>query len=228
MPFAAIAAGLFGLCLLVSRSRLPPLGAAVAGSAGSSYATLLKQPRFVFGVGSMLLYVGAEIAIGSLMINFLGQREILAIQPQSAAWLTSIYWAGSMTGRFLGWALLKRVSSSRLLALVALGAALLVASAVILSGTPAAVCLLAVGLFNSVMVPILYNLSIADLGPNTGKGAGMLVAALIGGAMIPFMQGAIADRIGLHRSFLLPALCYVAIATYAVCVRRAEQAELVN
>jgi FHS family L-fucose permease-like MFS transporter len=219
-PFVAIAAALLGLCILVYRSHLPPLGKNVASSEGSSYASLLRQPTFVFGTLSMLLYVGAEIAIGSLIINFLSQKDILAISSQSAAWLTSIYWAGSMAGRFLGWILLKRISSSKLLTSVAFSAALLVLVAIISHGTLAAVSLLAVGLFNSVMVPILYNLSIADLGPNTGKGAGMLVAALIGGAVIPFAQGAIADRIGLHHSFILPAICYVAIAMYSVAARR--------
>ncbi len=225
LPFAAIAVGLFGLCIVVSRSRLPPLANTVSSSSGSSYASLLRQPRFVFGVGAMLLYAGAEIAIGSLLINFLGQKEILQMPAHSAAWLTSIYWGGSMTGRLLGWALLKRVSSSKLLALVATAAALLVLGAVLFSGAPAAACLLAVGLANSVMVPILYNLSIADLGPNTGKGAGMLVAALIGGAAIPLAQGAIADRVGLHHSFVLPALCYVPIAIYAIAVQRPHPLE---
>ena len=219
-PFAAIAAGLVGLSILVSRSHLPPLPGPIASAAGSSYASLLRQPRFVFGVASTLLYVGAEIALGSLMINFLGQKDILAISAHKAAWLASIYWGGSMVGRFLGWALLKRISSPKVLAIVSTSAALLVFTAVLGSGWLSATCLLAVGLANSVMVPILYNLAIADLGPNTAKGAGMLVAALIGGAAIPFAQGAIADRIGLHRSFVLPALCYIAIATYAIVVRR--------
>jgi FHS family L-fucose permease-like MFS transporter len=219
-PFAAIAAGLLGLCILVARSRLPPLAGNIASSEGSSYAWLLRQPRFVFGLGAMLLYVGAEIAIGSLLINFLGQRVILSMPASSAAWLTSTYWAGSMVGRLLGWSLLKRLSPSKVLGGVATSATLLVLSAVLLSGWAAAICLLAVGLMNSVMVPILYNLSIADLGPNTGKGAGMLVGALIGGAAIPFAQGALADRIGLHHSFVLPALCYLVIATYAAAVPR--------
>jgi FHS family L-fucose permease-like MFS transporter len=217
LPYLGIALSLALLALVVRRSNLPPVLAPFSSiGPRTRYLDLRHHPRLLFGVLAMVLYVGAEIGISSLLINFLGQHSTLALTPERAAFLATFYGAGAMAGRFLGRLILPRVHPARLLIAAAAAAIALTLTAVFTAGPIAAIALIAVGLANSVMVPILYTTSIAGLGPLTAKGSGLLVAALVGGALIPYAMGALADRVGLHLCFLLPAVSYAAILAYGL------------
>jgi FHS family L-fucose permease-like MFS transporter len=220
-PYLFIAAGLACLAAVVLTVHLPAIQTLppAAGSRRTQYRDFYHHPRAIFGIVTMFLYVGAEIAIGGLMINFLRQPDTSHLSLQRAAFLASLYGGGAMIGRFAGWIVLKSLRPQSALLIAAACAFSLVLTSILSTGDLAAFSLLAVGLCNSVMVPIIFTTAIAGLGPLTEKASGLLVAALVGGALIPLAQGAFADRIGLHRSFLLPALCYFAICGYGVFTR---------
>jgi MFS transporter, FHS family, L-fucose permease len=156
------------------------------------------------------------VAIGSFLVSFLSQPEIGGLTPQAAGKDLSYYWGGAMIGRFFGAAVLTRVDAGRMLAGNALVALLLVATAIMTTGKLAMAALLAVGLFNSIMFPTIFTLAIKNLGRHTAEGAGILCMAIVGGALVPLAQGALADRIGLHPSFAVPALCYLYIIHYGI------------
>ena len=121
-----------------------------------------------------------------------------------------------MVGRFLGAGLLRRFKPGRLLAVFAICAATLVAASMVLGGHTAMWTILAVGLFNSIMFPTIFSLGVAELGPLTGSGSGLLNMAIVGGAILPVIQGGIADRVGLHHAFVLPVMCYLYILFYGL------------
>jgi FHS family L-fucose permease-like MFS transporter len=158
--------------------------------------------------------VGAEVAIGSFLVNYLNLKEIADMPLQAAADYLMYYWGGAMVGRFIGSGLLQKLKPGPVLGLAALVACGLVAVSMLTGGPVAMWTILAVGLFNSIMFPTIFTLAIADLGPLTGEGSGLLIMAIVGGAVIPFLQGAMADAMGLHHAFLLPLVCYLYIAYY--------------
>jgi MFS transporter, FHS family, L-fucose permease len=133
---------------------------------------------------------------------------------EAAAKVVALYWGGAMVGRFVGSAVLQRLKTSTVLGFSAMVAAALVCTSMLSGGYLALVTIILVGFFNSIMFPSIFTLGIAELGPMTGKGSGLLIAAIVGGAIIPFTQAAIADKIGIHHAFILPVLCYAYIAYY--------------
>ena len=161
------------------------------------------------------MYVGAEVSIGSFLVNYFSQPDIGNISEKVAAGLVSFYWGGAMIGRFIGSGLQQKISPNKILGVAALVAAILVAASMLTFGHVAMWTIIAVGLFNSVMFPTIFTLAIEGLGPLTGDGSGLLVAAIVGGAIIPELQGLLADRVGIHHAFFLPILCYFYIAFYA-------------
>jgi FHS family L-fucose permease-like MFS transporter len=150
------------------------------------------------------------------MTNYLNQKEIGDLPLKDAAGYLQYYWGGAMVGRFAGSILLQKMRTQNLLAFNAMAAALLVAISTLTFGHFAMWSLLLVGLFNSIMFPSIFALAIEGLGPLTGKGSGLLVAAIVGGAAVPELQGFLADHIGIHHAFFLPVLCYVYIIFYAL------------
>jgi FHS family L-fucose permease-like MFS transporter len=128
----------------------------------------------------------------------------------------SFYWGGAMIGRFLGAALLRRFKPGHLLGLCAISAATLVGISMALDGRAAMWSILAVGFFNSIMFPTIFSLGVAELGPLTGNGSGLLNMAIVGGAILPVIQGAIADRMGIHHAFFIPVVCYLYILYYGL------------
>jgi FHS family L-fucose permease-like MFS transporter len=149
-------------------------------------------------------------------VSYISLPNIGAMTPKAAAGYVSIYWGGSMVGRFIGSALLRKIKTGKLLGINAIFALLLVTTSISYSGHIAMWTILLVGIFNSIMFPSLFTLGIAGLGNLTGKASGILMSAAVGAAVIPVMQGAIADRIGVHGSFAVPAMCYVYIAFYGM------------
>ncbi|MDE1163383.1 MAG: MFS transporter [Acidobacteriaceae bacterium] len=215
-PYLAIGAGLLALVLVVAFANLPDLRPVIAAKSSTSYRALLRQHKLLFGVTAMFFYVGAEIAIGGLLINYLCLSTTLATTREHAAFLASFYNGGAMVGRFAGFPLLRRMNPQRVLTVLAAAATVCVLLSIVTTSALAASLLLGVGLCNSLMVPITVTTSLEDLGPLIDKGSGLLVAALIGGAMIPYLQGIFADMAGLRVSFLLPALCYLPLVAFGL------------
>ena len=149
-------------------------------------------------------------------MNYLGMPQIAGLSAKVAAGFVSFYWGGAMVGRFLGAPLLRRFRPGNLLGVCAIAAAVLVTTSMLSSGVTAMWTILAVGLFNSIMFPTIFSLSVAELGPLTGSGSGLLNMAIVGGAILPLVQGTIADQVGLHHAFVVPVLCYLYIVYYAL------------
>ncbi|WP_339705174.1 sugar MFS transporter [uncultured Kriegella sp.] len=179
---------------------------------------VLKFRQLRLGAIALMLYVGAEVAIGSFIVNFLGEENIAGFAEKKAATYIPIYWAGLMVGRFLGSAILQKASSQKVLFTSALASVLLLAVTILTNGYVAMWAMLAVGLFNSIMWSNIFTLAVSGLGKYTNKAAGILVMAPVGGAILPLLQGVLADMpsIGLHLSYILPLLCYAFIIYYAV------------
>jgi MFS transporter, FHS family, L-fucose permease len=218
IPYVFIAVALTALALAIAMFNLPKIEQTrefrPMGETDAAARDLWKQRQLVLGALGIFLYVGAEVSIGSFLINYFTQPEIGNMTVKAAAGLVSLYWLGAMIGRFIGSAVLQKLPTRAVLGTVAVIACLLVVTSMLSTGWLAMVTIILVGLFNSVMFPNIFSLGIEGLGPLTGKGSGLLVMAIVGGAIIPVAEGALADRIGIHHAFILPALCYIYIAFY--------------
>lgn len=181
---------------------------------------LLRRPRFAFGALCIFLYVGAEVAIGSTMVNYLKSDHALCLTAQSAGKQLLFYWGGAMVGRFIGSAVLRAIDPGKVLAGVAVGAILLVLLSIFTHGATAANTLLAVGLMNSIMFPTIFALACEKLGDRAADGSGIINVAICGGAIVPVLTGMLADSVTLRFALLLPVACYAVIATYGVYARR--------
>ncbi|QJQ33535.1 sugar MFS transporter [Sphingomonas lacunae] len=188
------------------------------------FALLRERPRFSFGALCIFLYVGAEVAIGSLIVNYLMQPHVLALPEQAAGKLIGLYWGGAMVGRFIGSLLLRLVSPGKLLACVAVGATTLLLVSTTTTGFVSGYSLLAIGLMNAIMFPTIFSLACEKLGPRAADGSGIINVAIFGGAVVPLVTGVIADVSGsLAIAMALPALCYVLIAAFGWYARRPAQ-----
>ena len=182
---------------------------------------LLQRPRFGYGALCIFLYVGAEVAIGSLIVNYLAQAHVLGLAEQSAGKLIGVYWGGAMIGRFIGSAILRSVSPGMVLAFVSAGAIGLILISTSTTGAVSGYSLLAIGLMNSIMFPTIFALACEKLGSRAADGSGIINVAIFGGAVIPLLTGVIADATGsLAMSLILPALCYAIIAGFGIFARR--------
>jgi FHS family L-fucose permease-like MFS transporter len=218
-PFLGIAAGLVALALVFFVLRRRPIGVTAQAVPGRKDLARLSRPRLIFGALAIFTYVGAEVSIGSLMINYLMLGKTLALDAATAGKLLSLYWGGAMVGRFVGSAVLTRIEAGTVLAACALAAASLATLSGLSSGLVAAIAVLAIGLCNSIMFPTIFTLAIERLGPDTPRGSGVLCLAIVGGAVIPLITGYAADRVGLSLALLVPAACYLWIATYGTLAR---------
>jgi len=216
LPYLIICLLLFALAVTIAIFKLPPIPGAEGKGQSTNFQSLWKFRHLLLGAVAIFTYVGAEVSIGSLLINYLNQPEIANIPAATAAQYVSLYWGGAMVGRFVGSGLLQRVRTGTVLGIAAITAALLVCISMLTFGQVAMWSILLVGLFNSVMFPSIFTLGIAELGPLTGDGSGLLVMAIVGGAIIPLLQGVLADHMGIHHAFILPVLCYLYILYYAL------------
>ena len=176
--------------------------------------SIWNHRHLYLGAIAIFIYVGAEVSIGSFLVKYFADPNILGISLENGAKLVTLYWAGMMVGRFIGSAAMRRIAANKILMWAGFGAALLVGGSLLGSGHFAAVTILAVGLFNSIMFPTIFTLAVAELGPLTGRGSGLLVQAIVGGAVFPMLMGYLADHYGIHHSLLMPLLCYFFIAYY--------------
>lgn len=172
--------------------------------------------HLVLGAVAIFVYVGAEVSIGSFLVNYLGQDFIASMPESVAGKFVSFYWGGAMVGRFIGSAVLRKIEPRKVLAFNATMAAFLVLVSMATTGKVAMWSILSVGLFNSIMFPTIFTLAIYGLGKHTSEGSGILVASIVGGALIPVLQGAFADHIGIHHAFFIPVICYLYIVFYGM------------
>ncbi|MGA9117880.1 MAG: sugar MFS transporter [Bacteroidota bacterium] len=270
VPYLALMAVLFVIAAVFAIVKLPAIEASTTTSeSGNAYDTLHKSAwgyrHLVLGAIGIFVYVGAEVSIGSFLVNYLSQPFIAGLKEADAGKYVSLYWGGAMIGRFVGSITLAQLKAARrymlisivlvfavflayyitrewtetgiylgfvlvnlvafifgagkpgqTLALLSFGAAILVVCTMVFSGMPAMWTVLAVGLFNSIMFPTIFTLAVEQLGRHTGEGSGILCMAIVGGALIPLLQGFFADNIGIHHAFFLPVLCYIYIAYYGL------------
>jgi FHS family L-fucose permease-like MFS transporter len=185
--------------------------------------SIWKHPVLLAGALAIFVYVGAEVSIGSFLVNYFGLPDIAAFSEKTAAKYVSLYWGGAMVGRFIGSWLLTKFRTSVVLGTAAVIACGLVVTSIITHGHTAMWAIIAVGLFNSVMFPSIFTVGLTGLGPLTSKGSSLMVAAIVGGALIPLAEGHLADLIGVQHAFVIPAVCYIYIALFGYLGgRRAE------
>lgn len=188
----------------------------------------------LFGALAIFMYVGAEVSIGSVMINFLQQHSVLNVSYEKAARLLALfYWGGAMAGRAVGSAVLIRVSASRALAAAAVVALLLCLVVTqsggaisgmfgaVQAGEIAGIAALAIGFFNSIQFPTIFSLTLERSQAPAAPTSGLLCTAIVGGAVLPLLTGITADHIGLALAFFIPAVSYVVIAIFALAGLRA-------
>lgn len=241
VPFVVLALSFFALAGIVGIIQLPKILGDASAEGARNYAQVFRDRKLRFGALAIFVYVGAEVALGSYMVNYgmsldivedIQSNGVLGAMASLAALIKGIdvasldakgvlgalltfYWGGAMVGRFAGSGLMGRVSPFRLLALAAVCAAGLIGASIAASGVAALLLLLGVGFFNSIMFPTIFTLAIEDLGEGKPQGSGLLCTAIVGGAFIPPAVGALVDGMGFHVAFLLPMVCYAYIAWYA-------------
>lgn len=215
-PYLMLAAALVGLALVLMYVKLPTVAPAAANenTGKKAKASAWQYKHLVLGAIGIFCYVGAEVSIGSYIVNFLNLPNIMSMPEAEAAKFLAYYWGGAMVGRFIGSVVMTKTKPALVLAINALAAVALVIGAMTLSGNFAMLAILAIGFFNSIMFPTIFTLAIDDLGDNTAQASGILCMAIVGGAIIPLAQGMLADKMGLQQSFFLPILCYLFIAHY--------------
>lgn len=219
LPYVAIAATLIILAVAISLYRFPRLEV-TRDFRPAEFApdrdSIWKHPHLWLGALAIFIYVGAEVSIGSFLAKYLADPAIGNLPLQKAAQLVTLYWAGMMVGRFIGSAVMQKIAPNRLLTLVGVGAALMTLLSFLTTGSIAMWTILAVGLFNSIMFPTIFTLAVAELGPLTGRGSGLLVQAIVGGAVFPVLMGHLADRYDIHHALFLPFLCYLYVIYYGL------------
>jgi MFS transporter, FHS family, L-fucose permease len=214
LPYLVFALALMALAAAMAMFKLPRI-ASVEQHGAPANDSIWKHSHLILGALGIFVYVGAEVSIGSFLVNYFSQADIGNMTEKAASGFVSFYWLGAMIGRFIGSGLQRKIQANKVLGVAAILAALLVLASMLTTGHVAMWTIIAVGLFNSVMFPTIFTLSIEGLGPLTGDGSGLLVAAIVGGAIIPELQGILADKIGIHHAFFIPILCYFYIVFFA-------------
>ena len=189
----------------------------------SSLKTCQKRPVVgrigtlsVIGAVGIFVYVGAEVSIGSFLVNFFSEDSIAGLEEFEAAKYVSFYWGGAMVGRFVGALAMRRIPAGKALAFNATLASLLVLLTAFSSGSLAMWSIILVGVCNSIMFPTIFSLALSGLGRHISQGSGILCLAIVGGALVPLLQGVLADSVGIQRAFLLAVACYLYIVYYGL------------
>ena len=217
----AVVLTVIAILFWLGRRRFGVSSAAVgAPAAQGGGLALLKRPRLAMGVAAIFLYVGAEVSIGSMMVNYLMLPSKLGLGQQAAGEHISLYWGGAMLGRFLGSALLRMVSPGKLLLGAAATACALALVSASTTGAFAGWSLIAVGLFNSIMFPTIFSLALEGMGERTPQASGLLCMAIVGGAIVPVVGGLVADASSLPVALIVPAACYALVAAFGWAARK--------
>ncbi len=215
LPYVILAAFTFLIAVITYFVHLPEViekSTNITAEDGSAW----QFTHLRLGAVAIFTYVGVEVAIGSILINFLGQPSMGSLSHVAAAGFVSLYWGGAMVGRFIGSFALIYIRAQRALAAVAISALILVSATIFGHGHIAMWAIVSCGLFNSVMWPCIFPLSLKGLGKFTSQGSGILVMMVVGGAIIPEIQGLLADKLGYQHSFLIVLLCYAYLLYFAL------------
>jgi MFS transporter, FHS family, L-fucose permease len=218
-PYLAIAAGLLILGVTVAFLSLPHIaqtqefrpareGDPILGRSVWSYR------HTVLGAVGIFLYVGVEVGLASIAVNYFKTQGVDSLK--TASFLVALYWFGALIGRLLGSLILTRVKSGKLLGIFGFAATFFVLVSMFSSGQVAIWSIVLCGFFNSIMFPNIFALGIAGLGPMTSKGSGLIMTAVVGGAIVPYLIGKLADAVGIQHAFIIPAICYLFIAYYGL------------
>ncbi|MFT5757624.1 MAG: FHS family L-fucose permease-like MFS transporter [Alteromonadaceae bacterium] len=217
LPYLILASVMILTALVFSRIKLPVITAVENPEAAlKTHDSIFKHKPLLYGTLAIFLYVGAEVSIGSFLVNFFAESHIGGLSEHAASKMVSYYWGAAMIGRFIGAALMRVIKPTSLLASNAILVILLITLAINSAGQTAMWAIISVGLFNSIMFPTIFTLAIKGLGPLTGRGSGLLCQAIVGGAIIPMIQGMAADTTSVQASFIVPAFAYIYIAWYAL------------
>ena len=222
-PYLMLSASLLTLAIIFAFLKLPKLGKAIDSEAENQVDTefvdlgsVWKYRHLILGAIGIFVYVGAEVAIGSFLVGFLTLDHIAGLPEQQAAHYISYYFAGAMIGRFAGAAIMQKLNAAKVLACHGILAGVLVLIAMTGQGSLAMWAILLVGLCNSIMFPTIFSLALQGLGKYTSQGSGILCLAIVGGAIIPLLQGMLADNIGVQLALILPIGCYLYITYFAL------------
>ncbi|MGG7603661.1 sugar MFS transporter [Massilia sp. BKSP1R2A-1] len=218
-PYLVLAGALLVLAVLFALVRLPKIVHAddpVQNVGEEAKGSVLAHRHLLLGAIGIFVYVGAEVSIGSFLINFFAEPSIAGLSHADAAHYVSFYWGGAMIGRFIGFAAMRYVSPGKALAFNSAASIALILFAVFGQGQAAMWAIIAVGLFNSIMFPTIFSMALFKLGKFTGQASGILCMAIVGGAIVPFVQGFFADGISVQTSFLVPAACYAFILYFGL------------
>ena len=220
MPYVMLGALLVTAALLFRFIKLPVLAHVEAQESNSDDSVWNHRP-LVLGALAIFLYVGGEVSIGSFLVNYFSESSIAGLSSAEAGEMVAYYWGAAMVGRLVGAALMNYIAATKYLAINALIAIVMIVVSMNSTGDTAMWSILAVGFFNSIMFPTIFTMAVKGLGPMTSKGSGLVCQAIVGGALIPLVQGVAADSIGIQLSFIVPMLCYIYIGWYAL--RGADQ-----
>jgi len=219
VPYMLIAGGLLLLGLAVAFMHLPHITQTQSFRPGKEGEPVLQRSIWsyrhtVLGAVGIFLYVGVEVGLASIAVNYFKSQGMSS--AKTASFLVSLYWFGALVGRLLGSWMLTKLKAGKLVFGFAFCGAILLTVSMFTSGSVAIWTLVICGFFNSIQFPNVFALGIAGLGPLTSKGSGLIMTAVVGGAVIPFLLGALADKVGIQHSFLLPIACYLFIAYYGL------------
>lgn len=218
MPYLVLSAMLLFLGVAVAFMHLPHISPAPALPGPEADAVLHRSiwacRHTILGAFGIFLYVGVEVGLASIAVNYFKSQGMGS--EKTASFLISLYWFGALVGRLAGTWILTKIRSGRLLGVTGVAAAVLLAASMITHGQIAIWALVLCGLFNSIMFPNIFALGVAGLGPLTSKGSGLIMTACVGGAVIPFLLGVLADTIGIQHALILPVFCYLFIAYYGL------------
>jgi FHS family L-fucose permease-like MFS transporter len=216
-PYLGLTGALVLLAVAIAAFKLPKIAGSddvTAAGSDAAHKSAWSYRHLVLGALAIFVYVGGEVAIGSFLVSYFKEPAIGGLSEAAGAKLVSLYWGGAMVGRFIGTFTLRMFKPGKVLAVHAVGSVALIALSMAATGSVALYAILAVGLFNSIMFPTIFTLAIDGLGKHTGQGSGILCMAIVGGALIPVLQGAVADAIGVHHCFIVALVCYIYIAWY--------------
>ena len=214
-PYLMIAGLLVAAALVFRFIKLPVL-AHVEATGEESDGNIWEHRSLVLGALAIFLYVGGEVSIGSFLVNYFSDPSIAGMSTADAGEMVAYYWGAAMIGRLVGAALMNYIAATKYLAVNALIAIIMIIVSMNSTGDVAMWSILAVGFFNSIMFPTIFTLAVKGLGSMTSKGSGLVCQAIVGGALIPLVQGVAADSIGIQLSFIVPMLCYIYIGWYAL------------
>ncbi|MFK7933322.1 MAG: sugar MFS transporter [Saprospiraceae bacterium] len=220
VPYIGLGIALFLLASVFWFLKLPDMkdldGMQEEAIVNTNKKSIWEFPHLLLGALAIFMYVGAEVSVASFLTSLLGEDYIAGLKPEDAGRYLSFYWGGLMVGRFLGAAILQKIKSQNLLAIMAVSAMVLLVIGILSTGWVAAWCIILVGFCNAIMWSNIFTLSIDGLGKFTSQGSGLLVTAIVGGAILPLLQGFLADKIGLQLSYIVPVFAFGYILYYAL------------